>query len=102
GSLAPHDPREAAIAVTRARMIAATAVAIAILSIACAWGAEATFPGRNGDIVFGRGGDIWAVSAKGKATTRLTNSPHAREGLPDWNAAGLQVAFTRCRGGEFG
>lgn len=62
--------------------------------------ALAAFPGGDGDIAFGRSSghqiDIWVVRAGGTGTTRLTDTPRRNEGMPDWNAAGTMIAFSRC------
>ena len=87
-------------AMRRTRIVAIT---VTVVTLSIAWGpaAKATFPGGNGDIAFGRKGDIWVFRGGDSSPTRLANTP-GREGLPEWNATGSQVAFTRCLGGEFG
>jgi Tol biopolymer transport system component len=62
--------------------------------------ANAVFPGGNGDLVFSRTAqdrtDIWILDTDTGGTVKLTNSPLAGEGDPDWDATGTRVAFSRC------
>ena len=82
----------------RAMRLLGTSLIVAV-SMASAPAAKATFPGGSGDIVFSRGhGELWVVHAKSRRIERLTDTPGAKEDHPDWNAAGSQVAFSRCRG----
>jgi Tol biopolymer transport system component len=77
---------------------------LTLLSLATVPEALAAFPGADGDIAFGRSGgdqiDIWVVHAGGTGTTRLTHTPRRNEGMPDWNAAGTRIAFSRCGLGD--
>ena len=70
------------------------------LSLATQPAALAAFPGGDGDIAFGRSTgqqiDIWVVYAGVTGTTRLTDTARRNEGMPDWNAAGTMLAFSRC------
>jgi TolB protein len=67
--------------------------------------ANAGFPGNNGLIVFSRFTqgqiDLWVVDPETGDRTRLTDTPRKNEGLPDWNAAGTKIAFSRCGLAEF-
>jgi Tol biopolymer transport system component len=81
----------------RTRTLATTLPLMLILLFGT--GAEATFPGSNGDIAFGRSGDVWVVDADGD-TSRITDT-RRREGLVDWNAEGTMLAFLRCGIGKF-
>ena len=67
--------------------------------------AHAAFPGGNGEIAFGRTtfgqNDIWIVRPGTTGTNRLTNTPHRQEGMPDYNAAGTRIAYSRCGEGDF-
>ena len=67
--------------------------------------ANASFPGDNGLIVFNHTShgrlDLWVVDPDTGDRTRLTDTPRKREALADWNAAGTQIAFTRCGAREF-
>ena len=66
--------------------------------------ANAAFPGTNGDIAFSRFTheqiDIWVVAPDSTSTARLTRTPRANEGMPDWNAEGTLVAFSKCGRGK--
>ena len=68
--------------------------------------AHAAFPGNNGLIAFSRfthgQNDIWVVDPDSTGTQRLTHTARRNEGLVDWNAAGTQIAFSRCARAEFG
>jgi len=63
-------------------------------------GAVASFPGKNGDIAISRTtkgqSDIWLIDTKSGDTTRLTRTPKRNEGMPDWNADGVTIAYSRC------
>jgi Tol biopolymer transport system component len=75
---------------------------VSIVAIPAARGA---FPGDNGDIVFSRTvrnkTDIWVIDRNTGEDHRLTRTKRPREIQPDWNAAGNQVAYSRCGRGEF-
>ena len=79
---------------------------VAALALAPATTASAAFPGANGDIAFGRSSqgqvDIWVVFPGVTGTARLTNTPNRDESMPDWNAAGTRLAYTRCAGSKLG
>lgn len=86
----------------------ATIVLLALLiatSMLTAPTANAAFPGTNGDIAFSRFThdqiDIWVVAPDSTSTVRLTRTPRANEGMPDWNAAGTLVAFSKCGRAKF-
>jgi len=70
------------------------------LSLAAQPAALAAFPGGDGSIAFGRstGGqiDLWVVQPDGTGATRLTHTARRNEGMPDWDAAGTMIAFSRC------
>jgi Tol biopolymer transport system component len=80
---------------------------VALLGLVLAVGpqANAAFPGENGLIVFNhftRGQvDLWTIDPVTGDRTRLTDTPRKDEALADWNAAGTQIAFTRCGLGKF-
>lgn len=71
------------------------------LSVIVAPAAHAAFPGANGAVVFSSEDDAWLLEPRTGDTTRLTHT-RAREGLLDWNAAGTQIAYSRCTRSEFG
>lgn len=80
-------------------------VALLVPALPVAHAADAAFPGANGKIAFGRSGkksnDIWVVDPGSGAKKRLTWTKRANEGMPDWNAAGTQIAYSKCGRGEF-
>jgi Tol biopolymer transport system component len=67
--------------------------------------ADAAFPGDNGKIAFGRTGtmsdDIWVIDPRSGDKQRLTWTRRARELLPDWNATGTRIAYSKCGHDEF-
>jgi TolB protein len=74
------------------------------LSLVSAPAANAAFPGDVGNIAFSRftkgQSDIWIVDPATGDTTRVTNTKRS-EAMPDWNAAGTRLAYSRCGPGEF-
>jgi Tol biopolymer transport system component len=87
-----------------AAIVLTTALSL-VPSLATVPAANAAFPGSNGDIAFGRftheQSDIWVVDADSTGTVRLTRTPRANEGMPDWNATGTRLAYSRCGRDEF-
>jgi hypothetical protein len=67
--------------------------------------AGAGFPGANGVIAFSRtvkkNTDIWVVDPRSGDKVRLTRTKRAREGMPELNAEGTQIAYSRCGRGQF-
>ena len=88
----------------RTRIVGMTVVAT--LALAPASTASAAFPGANGDVAFGRSSqgqvDIWVVFPGVTGTARLTDTPNRNESMPDWNAAGTRLAYSRCAGSKLG
>jgi TolB protein len=78
---------------------------VAALWLAVAPAADAAFPGTNGPIVFSRDvqgqTELYTLDLATGVKTRLTTTKWAREGLPDWNADGTQIAYSRCGLSEF-
>jgi TolB protein len=75
-----------------------------VAALAAALPAQATYPGANGQIAFGRtldlgGGTraIFAVNADGSGERQLTNPQTGTyDDGPDWSPDGTKVAFERC------
>ncbi|HEX6458401.1 MAG TPA: hypothetical protein VF032_05740 [Thermoleophilaceae bacterium] len=80
------------------RMIPSAAVAAAACGLAFAAPADASFPGRNGNIAFTsfRHGtyDIYLASPAG-AVKRLTKTANLNEISPAWSANGKKIAYAR-------
>jgi Tol biopolymer transport system component len=87
------------------KMAALIMVAMVVPSLSAAPAADAGFPGANGVIAFSRtvkkNTDIWVVDPRSGSKFRLTRTKLAREGMPDWNAEGTQIAYSRCGRGQF-
>jgi Tol biopolymer transport system component len=81
-------------------MRVAGVVAFLLALAALAGSADAAYRGRNGLIVFMRGGDLYTLRpSDGKLLRRLTRN----EGLntqPSWSPAGKQIAFASDRNGR--
>jgi TolB protein len=71
----------------------------ALMSLAAARPALATFPGTNGKIAFAsnRGGtyDLYVANPDGSGLTNLTATPGIDELDPSWSADGRRLAFQR-------
>ena len=82
----------------RARNIAVATALVAAASLASLPGADAAFPGTNGDIAFSRFShlqdDIWVMDADGSNQTRVTRGPKIDE-RPDWSPDGTTIVFSR-------
>lgn len=81
------------------------AVVSLALPLAAAPPARATFPGARGVVAFGRttpaSTDVWVKDLVAGTTTRLTTTTRGREIMPDYNADGSRIAFSKCGRGEF-
>ena len=75
------------------------------LSLLVAPSANSAFPGANGKIAFGHSGrksnDVWVLDPGSGSKQRLTRTRRADEGMPDWNAAGTRIAYSKCGRGQF-
>ena len=70
--------------------------------------AEATFPGKNGEIAFTRineweNGEIWTMNPDGSALTKLTDATSfandvGGDGGPSWSPDGERIMFGRSTG----
>ena len=60
--------------------------------------ASAAYPGKNGKIVFVKGGDLWKIDADGRSLTRLTKTSK-EESAPTWSLSGRCKA-ARARAGR--
>src|SRR4051812_5666856 len=75
-----------------AQAVVALAIAITTASVALAAPALASYHGRNGQIVFAKGGDIWGVSPAGKGLHHVTHFK-GPESEPSVAPNGRRVAF---------
>jgi Tol biopolymer transport system component len=75
-----------------------------VLSLHVAPAANAAFPGANGKIAFGHSGrksnDIWVLDPGSGSKQRLTRTRRANEAMPDWNASGTSIAYSKCGRGQ--
>ncbi len=75
------------------------------LSLLVAPSANSAFPGANGKIAFGHSGrksnDVWVLDPGSGSKQRLTRTRRADEGMPDWNAGGTRIAYSKCGRGQF-
>jgi Tol biopolymer transport system component len=76
----------------RSTLIRMRVLLTALLVALAAPGAQAAYPGRNGEIVFVRGGDLWAIGTTGPPH-RLTSTPKLKEAHPAWSPDGTKLAF---------
>src|SRR3954471_11497625 len=76
----------------RKSRMAAVVLALVLASIAFAAPAQATFHGRNGQIVFVKGSDIWGVQPNGKGLHRVTRF-RGQESQPSLSPTGRTLAF---------
>ena len=79
----------------------AEAVFTAVVVAAAAAGvvaalAQATTPGRNGQIVYRHFKSLFMVNPDGTGERRLTHPGRMEDGQPDWSPDGSRIAFQRC------
>ena len=82
----------------KSRLIVA-ALASALTMTALAAPALASFHGRNGQIVFRRGGDIWGIRANGRGLHRVTRF-RGQEDEPHVSPNGKRIVFEHTNPGE--
>jgi len=85
------------------RNLALASLLALVAALAAALPAQATYPGANGQIVFGRSDPstgtraIFTANADGSGELQITKPPAGTEdNHPDWSPDGTKVAFTRC------
>lgn len=87
------------------RFAISLALAFLVLAAVATPSARATFAGDNGVIAFSRPtngqNDIWTVDPATGDVVRVTRTKNVSESMPDWNAAGNKIAYSRCEIGEF-
>jgi Tol biopolymer transport system component len=62
--------------------------------------APATYPGKNGSILFHSKGDVWTIRADGSKLGRATNVKNADESSPSVSPNGKRMAVTVTAGGS--
>ena len=68
-------------------------ITVALFTAAIAVGTTwATFPGRNGDIVFSRSGRIYVMKPNGSEKRQLTFGP-AADTFPAYSSSGKRIVF---------
>jgi hypothetical protein len=75
------------------RTLGVFALCLALVFVAAPQ-AGASFPGRDGLIVYSDDGDLWVVRADGTGRRQLTSGP-ADDGFVSWSADGRRIAFRR-------
>ena len=81
--------------IRRVRHLTAAVLVAFGASLALAGVAHATFPGRDGAIVFARSYDLYLITPGGHVIKRLTRTPKIDEMQPSWSADGRRMAFSR-------
>jgi Tol biopolymer transport system component len=85
---------------SRRNLVVGTVALVVAVAGAAATLAHATVPGKNGQVVFGRGAPhrLWLVNQDGTGLRKLTVTKGSRldDEDPDWSATGAKIAFTRC------
>src|SRR5262249_3567645 len=73
-----------------------------LLSIVLSLPAQATFPGKNGRIVFVQGPDIYTMNPDGSDVKQLTNlGPYNGAFWESWSPDGKQIVFNEYRSPDF-
>lgn len=74
----------------------AVAVAAAVAGAVAAL-AQATVPGKNGQIVYRHFKSLFVVNSDGSGERKLTSPVgQSEDGQPDWSPDGSRIAFQRC------
>jgi Tol biopolymer transport system component len=72
----------------------ATTVILALAcTLAATTSAQASYPGKNGQVVFSNNGDIWGVSPTGSGLHRITRDQSGSESQPGVSPNGRTLAF---------
>ena len=81
---------------TRAKVAFTTVVVTALAAGGVAALAQATVPGKNGQIVYRHFKGLVVINADGTGERKLTNPRRQEDSLPDWSPDGTRIAFQRC------
>ena len=80
---------------TRTRALYAIACVLTVAGTAATL-AQATRPGKNGQIAYARFPSLWVVNPDGTGERRLPHVKRSEDSNPDWSPDGSQIAFDRC------
>jgi Tol biopolymer transport system component len=58
--------------------------------------ADATAPGKNGQIVFARFPRLWVINPDGTGEEKFDHLQRSEDVQPDWSPDGTKIVFTRC------
>ena len=81
---------------TRAKVAFTTVVVAAVAAGGVAALAQATVPGKNGQIVYRHFKSLFVVNADGTGERKLTTPGRREDSQPDWSPDGSRIAFQRC------
>lgn len=82
------------IGVSRSGGLGCAAV-VALIALAAAAPASATFPGSNGRLALSSAGDIFTVNPDGSGRLQLTNTADATESSPSYSADGERIVYVK-------
>jgi Tol biopolymer transport system component len=80
--------------VTRLRLLSAAVLALSAFALGGPAASQASYPGKNGPILFHDKGDVWTIRADGLKRGRVTKVKNADEGSPSVSPNGKRVALT--------
>jgi TolB protein len=80
--------------VTRLRLISAAVLALSAVAIGGPAASHASYPGKNGPILFHDKGDVWTIRADGTKRGRVTKVKDSDESSPSVSPNGKRVAVT--------